>query len=70
MKKMIKLKINGENKEYQDELTIQQLLQSLNLEPDRVVVELNREILSLQIHDKTKLKSGDTIELVQFVGGG
>ncbi|MDX2493568.1 MAG: sulfur carrier protein ThiS [Desulfuromusa sp.] len=66
----MKLIINGNTKEYQESLTVQQLLQKLNLSPDRVVVELNRQILSPDIHIKTELKSEDTIELVQFVGGG
>ncbi|MEA3362139.1 MAG: sulfur carrier protein ThiS [Thermodesulfobacteriota bacterium] len=66
----MKLIINGKTTEYQDNLTVQQLLQKLKLSPDQVVVELNRQILSPNIHVKTELKSEDTIELVQFVGGG
>lgn len=66
----MKLTINGEVKIYQENLTVQQLLQKLNLSPERVVVELNRNILSPDMHIQTELKSADTIELVQFVGGG
>ncbi|MFK5927617.1 MAG: sulfur carrier protein ThiS [Desulfuromusa sp.] len=66
----MKLIINGESKEYQTQITVQQLLQRLNLSSNRVVVELNRDILSPEMHNDTKLKSGDAIELVQFVGGG
>ena len=65
----MKLTINGKTKEYQETLTVQQLLQQLKLSPERVVVELNRNILSADMHNKT-LQSEDTIELVQFVGGG
>ncbi len=66
----MKIKLNGEIKEYRDQLTVQELLQRLNLQPERVVVEINRIILSPETHNVTKLKTGDTIELVQFVGGG
>ncbi|MDX2479688.1 MAG: sulfur carrier protein ThiS [Desulfuromusa sp.] len=66
----MKLTINGAIKEYQEQLTVQQLLQHLQLPQERVVVELNREILSADLHIDTELKSGDTLELVQFVGGG
>ncbi len=66
----MKLTINGEIKEYQQHLTVQQLLQQLNLQSERVVVEINRAILSPDMHNTTELKAGDTIELVQFVGGG
>ncbi|MDA3902896.1 MAG: sulfur carrier protein ThiS [Desulfuromusa sp.] len=66
----MQLTINGNVKEYQDQLTVLQLLQHLQLSQERVVVELNREILSADLHIDTELKSGDTLELVQFVGGG
>ncbi len=66
----MKLTINGEIREYQQQLTVQQLLHHLNLKPERVVVEINRAILSPDMHNLTELKAGDTIELVQFVGGG
>jgi len=66
----MKLIINGQPHEHQEGLTVQQLLQQLNLSSDQVVVELNRQILAPNIHVKTVLNSEDTIELVQFVGGG
>ena len=66
----MKITLNGEIKEYRDQLTVQELLQRLNLQPERVVVEINRTILSPETHNDTELKTGDIIELVQFVGGG
>ena len=66
----MKLLINGETKEIAENLTVQQLLQQLNLSPKRVVVEINRKILSPDLHNNTILKANDTLELVQFVGGG
>ena len=66
----MKLTINGKSKEFPEKLTVQQLLQQLSLSPERVVVELNRHILSPDMHTNTALKAEDTIELVQFVGGG
>ena len=62
--------INGRKKEYQGKMTVQQLLQRLEISPDQVVIELNRSILVLEKHGSTELNNGDTIELVQFVGGG
>ncbi len=66
----MELTINGSKKEYQDEITVQQLLQLSNISPERVVIELNRTIVPADMHDKTGLRHGDTIELIQFVGGG
>lgn len=66
----MELSINGKKKEYQDNMTIQQLLKLTGIPPEQVVIELNHSILSPDMHDTTELKDGDTIELIQFVGGG
>jgi len=64
------LQINGQNREYPAPLNIVQLLAHLQLATERVVVELNREILTADKLADTQLKDGDTLELIQFVGGG
>ncbi len=66
----MQLTINGQKKEFSTPITVQQLLTQLGLSAERVVVELNRNILTAEKHPETELKSGDSIELVQFVGGG
>jgi len=62
--------INGEKREIAAELNVAQLLQELGIRPGRVVVELNRDVVSRESHDTTFLKEGDSIEIVHFVGGG
>jgi len=62
--------INGEKREVAAELNVAQLLQELGIRPGRVVVELNRDVVSRKSHDTTFLKEGDNIEIVHFVGGG
>jgi len=62
--------INGEKREIAAELSVAQLLQELGIRPGRVVVELNRDVVSRESHDTTFLKEGDSIEIVHFVGGG
>lgn len=47
-----------------------QLLEQLGIRPGRVVVELNRVILSRDAHGSTLLQEGDALEIVHFVGGG
>ncbi len=64
------LQINGRNRECPSPLNIIQLLGQLELAPERVVVELNREILTADKLAEIQLKDGDTLELIQFVGGG
>lgn len=66
----MQLNINGKLRDFTEPLTISQLLQQLELAPERVVVELNREILTVDLQTNVQLKDGDTLELIQFVGGG
>lgn len=61
--------INGE-KAVTDQLSIQEYLISLAIDPRLVAVELNREILSKARYGDTLLQEGDTLEVVHFVGGG
>lgn len=66
----MKLFINGNWKEILDGLTVRNLLDTLQLNPDTVAVELNLEIVSKKEYDKQLLKDGDKIEIISFVGGG
>jgi thiamine biosynthesis protein ThiS len=40
------------------------------MKPDRVAIELNREIVPRDQWPQTPLHEGDRLEIVQFVGGG
>jgi thiamine biosynthesis protein ThiS len=42
----------------------------LGIKPDRVAVELNRNIVPREQWEKTPLSDGDRLEIVHFVGGG
>ena len=64
------LMVNGERRSVRDGMTAAGLLTSLKLQPERVVVELNLTVLKRAQLASTALKSGDTVEIVQFVGGG
>jgi sulfur carrier protein len=64
------IRINGESREIVEGLTIGQLLEELNIRPGRVVIELNRDIVSREAYDSAILKDGDALEIVHFVGGG
>jgi len=66
----MKLKINGEEREIGDGLTITALLEELKIRPARVVIERNREIVAREAYGATYLADGDTLEIVHFVGGG
>jgi sulfur carrier protein len=66
----MKLKINGEDKQIADGLSVASLLEQLQIRPGRVVVERNREIVPRDDYGAILLAEGDTLEIVHFVGGG
>ena len=67
----MKLQINGEEREFSiSPLTLAALVETLGMKPDRVAVELNREIAPRTLWSGTTLKDGDRLEIVHFVGGG
>jgi thiamine biosynthesis protein ThiS len=62
--------INGEDRQFDSALTIAALLDRLGMKPDRVAVELNRELLPRERWSTTQLSDDDKLEIVHFVGGG
>lgn len=62
--------VNGQARDVPSGMTVAQLLEHLKITPERVVVELNLTILKRAQHAATALKTGDQVEIVQFVGGG
>lgn len=66
----MQLTINGKNKIFPQQLTVEQLLAQLHLSPTQVVIELNHDIVFIADHSQTELKTGDQVEIVHFVGGG
>ncbi len=67
---MIQVRLNGKDREIESDLTVMDLLESLDLNPHMVVVELNREILSRDAIGDVRVEEGDEVEVVHFVGGG
>jgi thiamine biosynthesis protein ThiS len=66
----MKLTINGEDREFSSNLTVSSLLDQLGMKPDRVAVELNRDLVPRERWLSTQLANGDKLEIVHFVGGG
>ena len=61
--------INGEKIE-KDEIKLSSYLEENEINPQRIAVELNGEILPKSQYGDTVLKDGDIVEIVNFVGGG
>ena len=64
------IRINGKDSAVAPDISVAELLEHLEIRPGRVVVELNAEIVSRDAHGETRLKEGDEVEIVHFVGGG
>ncbi len=69
-RKSIQVQVNGKEREVQSGLSVQELVESFDLNPLLIVVELNREILSRDQFKDVQVSEGDAVELVHFVGGG
>lgn len=66
----IQVRLNGKEREIDSGLSVQELVESLDLNPKLIVVELNGEILSRDSFGEVQVSEGDQVELVHFVGGG
>ena len=62
--------INGEGRQFDSALTLSALLERLGMKPDRVAIELNRELVPRERWPRTQLADDDKLEIVHFVGGG
>jgi thiamine biosynthesis protein ThiS len=66
----ITVTLNGEAREIPAGLSVRGLLEHLRLNERLVVVERNREILRRGDYGEVRVKAGDVLELIHFVGGG
>ena len=64
------LQLNGESREVPDRSMLQDLVRELSLEPARIAIELNQQVVRRDKWPLTPLRDGDRIEIVHFVGGG
>ena len=66
----IQVKLNGQPRELRAGSSLTDLLAFLELNRDRVAVEVNREIIRRDRWQAYDIQDGDSIEIVHFVGGG
>ena len=62
--------VNGKKLEVTDGATITALLEELNINPLRVAIQLNLEIIKRERYDTTTLRAGDKLEIITFMAGG
>jgi len=67
---MITVTINGNRVELSQPVSIAQLLQSADVPPTYLAVEINAEVVPRELHATQLVGDGDTVEVVTLVGGG
>ena len=70
MSNAIRIVVNGESRQVPPGSTIATLLHALGVNPERVAVELDREIIRRPNWPSTELTADAELEIVHFVGGG
>lgn len=62
--------VNGESRQYAENITVADIVSDLGLANKRIAVELNKEILPFNQYTETGIKAEDKLEVVQAIGGG
>ena len=66
----LSVRINGEHRRMPGGTTIAEMVNLLGLDPARVAVERNLEIVPRSTLGRVNVEDGDDYEIVHFVGGG
>jgi thiamine biosynthesis protein ThiS len=64
------IRVNGEERRVPAGLSIAEMLSELGLNPQRVAVERNFEVVPRSTLADVRVEDGDRYEVVHFVGGG
>ncbi len=62
--------VNGEIKEFTENITLQEIITTLQIEDKVMAAAVNMQIVKKKQWKNFKLTNKDQIELLQFVGGG
>jgi len=66
----MKIIVNGEDKVYDDNISLQDVINLLEIEDKVMASAVNMEIVKKEKWSSFTLKENDTLELLEFVGGG
>lgn len=66
----VSIRVNGEHRRVREGISIAELALELGLEPVKVAVERNLEIVPRSTLADVTVQDGDDFEIVTFVGGG
>ena len=64
------IRINGEHRRVPGGISLTEMLNEIGIDPRKVAVERNLEIVPRSTFDQVCVEDGDDYEIVHFVGGG
>lgn len=64
------VKINGQTHTFNDNITLENIINELNITINSIVAEVNGQVITKEKFSNTIIKDNDIIELIKFVGGG
>ena len=64
------ISVNGQHRRVRKGMTVAELALELGLEPTKVAVERNLEVVPRSTLEEVQVRDGDAFEIVHFVGGG
>ena len=70
MDRTVSIRVNGTHRRVREGMSVAELALELGLEPTRVAVERNLEIVPRSTLGQVRVADGDDYEIVTFVGGG
>ena len=65
-----KIQLNGNSYEINDGTNLNELLNKLKIQKNKVAIEVNGEIVEKSKYPNLILNKGDKVEIVKFIGGG
>jgi sulfur carrier protein len=64
------IRLNGESYAIPGAVSVSDLLARLDIDARRVAVEVNETVVKRERYHETRIRAGDAVEIVNFVGGG
>jgi len=66
----MKIIVNGENQDVPDNCSAKLLVEILDMQNDKIAMEVNREIVPRSQYENFSFNENDKIEIVRAIGGG
>ena len=67
---MIEISVNGQTVEIESEMTVERMLDTVEVPPNYLAVEINAEVVPREDYTRHVVRHGDQVEVVTLVGGG